>query len=204
MPPTVAFDPAATRRQRRLVILGGSGGARSLNESVPAALKKLGDALAGWQIVHQTGDGQLQETEARYAQHGLNALTVTHIDEIASVLFASDLAVARSGGTMLAELAMSATPAVLVPYAQAADNHQVANAKVFVGAGACRMIDESQQAGALDAALARDLLALVTDHRLRADMAAKIQGLARPRAAAEVAGAIADQLCGGFATLLAA
>ena len=47
---------ADPRRQRRLVILGGSGGARSLNEAVPAALAKLGDSLHGWQIVHQTGD----------------------------------------------------------------------------------------------------------------------------------------------------
>lgn len=202
--PTIAFNSNAGRRQRRLVILGGSGGARSLNESIPAALKNLGDALADWQIVHQTGDGQLQETEARYAQVGLRALTVTHIDEIASVLFASDLAVCRAGGTMLAELALSATPAILVPFPQAADNHQTANAKVFTAAGACRMIDETQQAGALDAALARDLLALVGDHALRADMAANMQRLARPHAASDVAGAIADQLCGGVSSLMAA
>ena len=201
---TLPFNQSANRRQRRLVIIGGSGGARSLNEQIPAALKKLGDSLAGWQIVHQTGDGQLQETEARYAQVGVKALTVTHIDEIASVLFASDLAVCRSGGTMLAELALSCTPAVLVPYPRAADEHQLANAKVYTAAGACRMIDETQQVGALDAALARDLLALVTDDRLRADMAANMQKLARPHAAAEVAGAIADQLCGGMSSLMAA
>ena len=201
---TIPFSPAQPKRQRRIVILGGSGGARSLNEQIPPALKKLGDNLAGWQIVHQTGDGQLQETEARYAQLGIKALTVTHIDEIASVLFASDLAVCRSGGTMLAELALSCTPAILVPYPQATDEHQLENAKVYLAAGACRMIDETQQAGALDTALARDLLALMTDERLRADMAANIQKLARPNAAAEVAGAIANQLCGGLTSLMAA
>jgi UDP-N-acetylglucosamine--N-acetylmuramyl-(pentapeptide) pyrophosphoryl-undecaprenol N-acetylglucosamine transferase len=203
-PATIPFGAVGSRRQRRLVILGGSGGARSLNEQIPSALKKLGDALAGWQIVHQTGDGQLQETEARYAQVGIKALTVTHIDEIASVLFASDLAVCRSGGTMLAELALSCTPAILVPYPQATDEHQLENAKVYSAAGACRMIDETQQVGALDAALARDLLALISDDRLRADMAANIQKLARPHAAAEVAGAIANQLCGGMSSLMAA
>jgi UDP-N-acetylglucosamine--N-acetylmuramyl-(pentapeptide) pyrophosphoryl-undecaprenol N-acetylglucosamine transferase len=200
-PATIPFDPA--RRQRRLVVLGGSGGARSLNESIPPALKRVGDALAGWQIVHQTGDGQLQETEARYAQIGIKALTVTHIDEIASVLFASDLVVSRAGGTMLAELALAGVPAVLVPFPQAADNHQTANAKVFTAAGACRMIDETQQSGALDAALARDLGVLVGDHHLRADMAANMRKLARPHAAAEVAGAIASQLCGGVSSLAA-
>ncbi|HMO85140.1 MAG TPA: UDP-N-acetylglucosamine--N-acetylmuramyl-(pentapeptide) pyrophosphoryl-undecaprenol N-acetylglucosamine transferase [Lacipirellulaceae bacterium] len=199
-----AAAPPPARRQRRLVIIGGACGARSLNEHVPAALAKLGDDLAGWQVVHQTGDGQHQETEARYAKHGVRALTVTHIDEIASVLFASDVVVCRAGGTMLAELALAGVPAVLCPFPQATDEHQLANAKVFAAAGACRMIDESQQTGALDAALARDLGALVGDQRLRLDMAANMRKLARPHAAAEVAGAIADQLCGGLSLLQAA
>ena len=193
-----------TRRQRRLVILGGSGGARSLNEAVPGALAKLGDKMNGWQVVHQTGELQLQETEARYARHGLKVLAVTHIDEIASVLFASDLVVSRSGGSTLAELALAGAPAVLVPYPQAADNHQTANAKVFTAAGACRMIDESQQVGVLDAALARELDPLITDNHLRDEMARAMQRLARPNAASQIAAAITDQLCGGVSGLLAA
>jgi UDP-N-acetylglucosamine--N-acetylmuramyl-(pentapeptide) pyrophosphoryl-undecaprenol N-acetylglucosamine transferase len=192
------------RRQRRMVVIGGAGGARSLNENIPAALKKLGDAITPWQIVHQTGDGQHQETEARYAQHGVKALTVTHIDEIASVLFASDLVVCRAGGTMLAELSLAGVPAVLVPFPQATDEHQLANAKVYHAAGACRLIDETQQTGALHAALARDLGVLISDERLRTDMAANMRKLARPQAAAQVAGAIADQLCGGMSSLMAA
>src|SRR5688572_14647376 len=104
---------AESRRQRRLVILGGSGGARSLNESMPSALAQLGERMNGWQVVHQTGDGQLLETESRYAQLGLRALTVCNIDEIASVLFASDLVVCRSGGATLAELALAGVPAIL-------------------------------------------------------------------------------------------
>lgn len=197
-------SPGVGRRQRRLVVIGGAVGARSLNENIPAALKKLGDAVQSWQIVHQTGDGQHQETEARYAQHGVRALTVTHIDEIASVLFASDLVVCRAGGTMLAELALAGVPAVLVPFPQATDEHQLANGKVYAAAGACRLIDETQQTGALDAALARDLGVLIGDDRLRADMAANMRKLARPQAAAQVACAIADQLCGGMSSLMAA
>ena len=184
-------------RQHRLVMLGGSGGARSLNESMPAALKRLGDRLHDWQIVHQTGDGQLQETESRYAQLGMKALAVTHIDEIASVLFASDVVVSRASGTTLAELALAGVPALLVPFPQAADNHQTANAKVYTAASACRMVDESQQSGALDAALARELESLISDHHLRNEMGRNMQKLARPQAAAQIAGAIADQLCGG-------
>lgn len=203
-PARVAIAPETTRRQRRLVILGGSAGARSINETVPSALAKLGDRLHGWQIVHQTGDGQLQETEARYAQHGLYALAVTHIDELASVLFASDLVISRAGGTTLAELALAGVPALLIPYPQAADNHQTANAKVYAAVGACRMIDESQQGGALDAAIARELDPMVSDHHIRQEMGRNMQRLARPHAASQIATAIADQLCGGVSGLLAA
>ncbi|MCC6492661.1 MAG: UDP-N-acetylglucosamine--N-acetylmuramyl-(pentapeptide) pyrophosphoryl-undecaprenol N-acetylglucosamine transferase [Pirellulales bacterium] len=195
-------DPG--RRQRRLVVLGGSAGARSINASLPSALAKLGDRLHDWQIVHQTGDGQLQETEARYAQLGLRALAVTHIDELASVLFASDLVVSRAGGATLAELALAGVPALLIPHPQAADNHQTANAKVYVAAGGCRMIDESQQGGALDAAIARELDPMIGDHHIRQEMGRNMQRLARPGASAQVAAAITDQLCGGVSTLLAA
>ena len=199
-----AAAPPPARRQRRLVIIGGACGARAVNEHGPSARAKMGGGLAGGEGGHPKGEGEHQETEARYAKHGVRALTVTHIDEIASVLFASDVVVCRAGGTMLAELALAGVPAVLCPFPQATDEHQLANAKVFAAAGACRMIDESQQTGALDAALARDLGALVGDQRLRLDMAANMRKLARPHAAAEVAGAIADQLCGGLSLLQAA
>jgi UDP-N-acetylglucosamine--N-acetylmuramyl-(pentapeptide) pyrophosphoryl-undecaprenol N-acetylglucosamine transferase len=204
-PPAQApLCPPTPRRQRRLVILGGSGGARSLNQAVPSALKKLGANLNGWQIVHQTGDGQLQETESRYAQLGVSALTVAHIDEIASVLFASDLAICRAGGTTLAELALAGLPAVLVPFPQAADNHQLVNANIFAAAGACRVIDERDHAGALDSAIARQLEPFIVDNGLRDEAGRHMQRLARPQAASQIAAAIADQLCGSVVGLLAA
>jgi UDP-N-acetylglucosamine--N-acetylmuramyl-(pentapeptide) pyrophosphoryl-undecaprenol N-acetylglucosamine transferase len=196
--------PLLPRTQKRLVVLGGGGGARSLNESVPAALKRLGDQLHDWQIVHQTGEGQLQETQARYEQCGVNALAVTFIDEIASVLFASDLAVCRAGGTTLAELALAGTPAVVVPFPQAADDHQTANAKAVAAAGACRMIDELSQEGALDAALAREIAPLLSEGQLRAEMARAMLRTARPQAAEEIAAVISDQLCGRTSGLFAA
>jgi UDP-N-acetylglucosamine--N-acetylmuramyl-(pentapeptide) pyrophosphoryl-undecaprenol N-acetylglucosamine transferase len=192
------------RRQRRLVILGGSGGGRSLNESVPAALQRLGDNLKNWQIVHQTGDGQLAETESRYNQFGVHALTVAHIDEIASVLFASDLAICRAGGTTLAELALAGLPALLLPFPNATDNHQLANAQIFSAAGAARLIDEREHAGSLDAAIARSLEPLLLDSHQRDEASRQMHKLARPQAASQIAASIADQLCGGVMGLLAA
>ncbi len=202
--PTPAAAKQETRRQRRLVILGGAGGARSLNEAIPIALKKLGSCVDGWQIVHQAGDGQLQETEARYAQLGLKALTVTHIDEAASVLFASDLVVSRAGGTTLAELALAGVAAIVVPYPQASDNHQAANAKAFAAAAACRVVEEAPQGRGLDAALVHELEPLMTDHRLRGELAANIEKQAKPQAASQIATAAAAQLCGGLTAIAAA
>lgn len=190
--------------QRRLVILGGAGGARSLNETMPQVLKNLGNRIADWQIVHQTGEGQLLETEARYAQLGVDALAVSFIDEIASVLFASDAVVCRAGGTTLAELALAETPALFVPYPQAADNHQTANARVYQAAGACRVVEESEHVGNLPQALTREVDLLLTDHAARVEMRRAIGALARPNAAKEIAAAITEQLCGTPREALAA
>ncbi|QEG34115.1 UDP-N-acetylglucosamine--N-acetylmuramyl-(pentapeptide) pyrophosphoryl-undecaprenol N-acetylglucosamine transferase [Bythopirellula goksoeyrii] len=202
--PTVPFARLGQDGQKRMVILGGAGGARSLNESMPFALAQLKECLGGWQIVHQTGEGQLQETESRYRKVGIDALAVTYIDEIASVLFASDLAVCRSGGTTLAELALAGVPAVLVPYAHARDDQQLANAKVYVAAKTCRLVDEKSQAGSLDKAIARELTPLMTDETLRKTMAANMRTMARPHASAEIASAINDALFGTRGDLLAA
>ena len=201
---TIPFAKLGTDGQKRMVILGGAGGARSLNESMPFALGQLKDCLVGWQIVHQTGEGQLQQTESRYRKVGLEALAVTYIDEIASVLFASDLAVCRSGGTTLAELALAGVPAVLVPYAHAREDQQLANAKVYVASKSCRLIDESSQAGSLDKALARELTPFLIDENLRKTMAANMRCMARPNASAEIAAAIQVALFGTRGDLLAA
>lgn len=189
---------------KRLVVLGGAEGARSLNESIPAALKQLKDYLSDWQIVHQTGEGQLQETENRYHQCGVEALAVTYIDEIASLLFASDLVVCRSGGATLAELALAGVPALLVPNPQAADDHQIANAKVFSSAGACRLVDETSQIGALDTALACELKTLLANEQLREEMRLQIRQLAHPQASADIAEAIGNVLYEACAERLAA
>lgn len=191
-------------QQKRLVILGGASGARSLNESMAQALFPLKEHLADWQIVHQTGEGQLQETEAQYRKTGIEALTVTYIDEIASVLCSSDLVVCRSGGMTLAELALAAIPAILVPFPGASDDHQFANARVFAAAGACRVIDESSQRNSLHLALARELKPLLVDRELRETMAGNIHGMAKPQAAADIASIVYRSLYGQSARSLAA
>lgn len=189
-------DTITSSRPKRMVVLGGASGARSLNESMPNALRQISDCLSGWQVVHQTGEGQLLETERRYHQVGIEALAVTYIDEIASVMFESDLVICRSSGTTLAELALAGVPAILVPYAYAREDQQLANAKVYAASRACKLIDENSQIGSLDKALARELTNFMVDENLRKAMAVNMRALARPHAASDIAATIHEALYG--------
>ena len=92
--------------------------------------------------MHQSGEGQLQDTTRRYRDAGVDALVVAYIDEMASIMFESDLVVCRAAGTTLAELALAGVPAILVPYPPAID-YQMANAEVFAADGAATIIDET-------------------------------------------------------------
>jgi UDP-N-acetylglucosamine--N-acetylmuramyl-(pentapeptide) pyrophosphoryl-undecaprenol N-acetylglucosamine transferase len=192
-----------TRREKRLLVIGGAGGAHSLNQFMPGALRQLGERLTGWRVVHQTGEGQLQETEARYCRAEVEALVVSYIDEMAPVLFDSDLVVCRAGGTTLAELALAGVPALLVPYSLAADAYQMANAQIVAAAGAATIIDEASLAGRLDHVLAAHLSRLVEDDPRRAEMAVNMRRLANPDAASRITDVVCDVLAGNLARLAA-
>jgi UDP-N-acetylglucosamine--N-acetylmuramyl-(pentapeptide) pyrophosphoryl-undecaprenol N-acetylglucosamine transferase len=182
-------NPTSTHR---LLVLGGSGGAHSLNSAVPRALYKLRDLLADWQIVHQTGPREAESTQELYRKLMLDALVVPFVQNLPAVLRHTDLAVCRAGGTTLAELAATGVPAVLVPYPHAADNHQRANAEVFVAAGGARMIDERTLTVRLDNALLEPLAELLGDAALRQTMSASMLQTARPEAAWQVAKMICE------------
>jgi UDP-N-acetylglucosamine--N-acetylmuramyl-(pentapeptide) pyrophosphoryl-undecaprenol N-acetylglucosamine transferase len=170
-----------------LVVLGGSGGASTLNENVPRALYKVRTELAGWEIVHQSGEADLQQTRELYRKLSLQATVVAFLDQMPPVLAASSLAVCRAGGTTLAELAAAGVPALLVPYPHAAGNHQRQNADVFSSAGGSITLDQRELPGRLDDHLADALSRVLGDAAGRQRMSAAMRRLARPQAAAEVA-----------------
>jgi UDP-N-acetylglucosamine--N-acetylmuramyl-(pentapeptide) pyrophosphoryl-undecaprenol N-acetylglucosamine transferase len=179
--------PADASWQKRLVVLGGSGGARAINEFVPKALYKLRDELAGWQIVHQTGPRETAATVELYHRLTLNATVVPFVQNLPSVLRHADLAISRAGGTTLAELAATGVPAILLPYPYAADDHQRCNADVVAAAGAARVVDEREIYERLDDALLRVLDDLLADGTTRDAMSAAMFKLARPDATWQVA-----------------
>ena len=179
--------PDGAGNQPRLIVLGGSGGARSLNENVPRALYKLRHLLAGWEILHQSGEADLESTRDLYRKFALEACVEAFWPELPELLTGSSLAICRAGGTTLAELSATATPAVLLPYPHAAADHQRKNADIFVAAGAARLLDEREICGRLDDHLAELLGRILSDARGRALMAEGMRRLARPRAAAYAA-----------------
>ena len=178
---------ATASSPRQLLVLGGSSGARSLNESVPRAIYKSAAALGGWRIVHQSGEADLVATRQLYGKLAIDASVVAFLHDLPDVLSASQLAVCRAGGTTLAELAAAGLPAVLVPYPHAAANHQHVNAEVFSSRGAAALVDERDLPGRLDDRLAEVMTALAGDADRRAKMSAAMFSSAYPDAAANVA-----------------
>ena len=176
--------------KRKLVVLGGSGGAQTLNEQAPLALYKAGEALRDWHIVHQTGQRDVARVGELYARLGITASVLPFVDNMPRLLRGCHLAISRAGGTTLAELAASGVPAILLPFPRALDDHQRKNAEVFVAAGAARLIDERQTDGRLDNRLASAVVELASDHAERYQMAQAIARLARPHATARIVRAI--------------
>jgi UDP-N-acetylglucosamine--N-acetylmuramyl-(pentapeptide) pyrophosphoryl-undecaprenol N-acetylglucosamine transferase len=189
--------------RKRLVILAGSGRHPSINEHMPRALSRLRQQLSGWQIVHQAGDGQLQETERRYHDVCVNAMVFAFVDEMAPLVFGSDLVFCRAGATTLAELALAGAPAVVAPHPGAMDD-QWPNAEVYASAGAVTLVDETEDTAPFHDVIVDQLKSLLVDDARRQRMAANMRRLARPDAAANVCSVIYDTLFGVSSVRLAA
>jgi UDP-N-acetylglucosamine--N-acetylmuramyl-(pentapeptide) pyrophosphoryl-undecaprenol N-acetylglucosamine transferase len=171
----------------RLVVLGGTRGAQSLNQALPYALYRLRDRLESWHILHQSGADDLEPTRQLYRKFALPARVEPFFADVAGVLRHTDLVVSRAGGTTLAELACAGVPAVCVPYPHAADGHQLANAQTYARSGACRVFDSTPYADRFDAELSRVLSDELTTAEIREQMSQGMRRMARPDAAEQVA-----------------
>jgi UDP-N-acetylglucosamine--N-acetylmuramyl-(pentapeptide) pyrophosphoryl-undecaprenol N-acetylglucosamine transferase len=185
-------EPAAEHRaadQPRLLVFGGSQGARALNDAMIAGAPALLAALPGLEIRHQTGRDDEARVREAYAAAGLTARIRVEpfIREMAAAYRSCDLVVSRAGATSLAELAAVGLPAVLVPFPQATDDHQTHNARSLVTAGAAVLLPQAELDGER---LARDVTALLGDRTRLEQMGAAMAGAAR----ADAAEVIVDEL----------
>lgn len=176
-------------RAQTILVLGGSQGARKLNEDVPRALAKAEVGRRGLRVVHQTGTSMRDQVEAHYRSLGIEADVVTFIDEMARAFSASALVIARAGATTLAELCAIGRPSILIPFPFAADDHQAKNAEALATEGAALCVRESD----LDVDdLGQTICELLADSAKRQRMAEAARAHGRPDAAA----AIVDDMLG--------
>lgn len=171
----------------RLLVVGGSQGARVLNLTVPPALARCSHRF---EVCHLCGKGRVEETQEAYRACGVVADVRAFESDMASMCAWADLGVARAGALSLSEFAAAGLPTVLVPYPWAVDDHQSVNARVFEEAGAARVIPQSE----LNAQrLGSELDALADGGREQLlSMANYAYGLARPDAAPRVARAVLE------------
>ena len=183
-PPEERF--AARSGPVRLLVLGGSQGARWLNERLPQVLARL-EPQQRPEVTHVGGPQQWQRARAAYDAAGVAATVVPYIEDMAGALAAADVAIARAGAMTVAELASAGLGALLIPYPHAVDDHQARNAEWLARAGAARVVRES----ALDDdRLEAELRALLGTRAALLERARCAHAVARPDAAR----AVADQI----------
>jgi UDP-N-acetylglucosamine--N-acetylmuramyl-(pentapeptide) pyrophosphoryl-undecaprenol N-acetylglucosamine transferase len=169
----------------RVLVVGGSLGAKVFNDVVPRALALLSGPRP--LVTHQSGAQHAESLRQAYSSAGVQARTQAFIDDMAAAYAEADLVVCRAGATTVAEIAAAGVASVLVPYPHAVDDHQTANARFLADAGAAVLLPQRE----LSAERLAELLGGFDRVRLR-DMARRARSLARPDATSAVAIACAE------------
>jgi UDP-N-acetylglucosamine--N-acetylmuramyl-(pentapeptide) pyrophosphoryl-undecaprenol N-acetylglucosamine transferase len=141
-----------------LLVMGGSQGARGINELVMQSLPLLGSCAPDLQWIHLTGPSDTEAVKRTYAAMNLKAVVHPFFAEMELALGSATMAICRAGASSLAELAAMRVPAVLVPYPSASDNHQFHNARAFEATGAARLLEQKTATPELLSQLVLDVL----------------------------------------------
>lgn len=166
----------------RLLVVGGSLGARALNETVPQALALLAPSERP-EVWHQAGGKMVDEAHAAYGRAGVAARVEPFIADMAAAYAWADLVLCRAGALTVAELAAAGVGSILVPFPHAVDDHQTHNAAVLADAGAAELIQQHELTAGR---LAERLRALGKDRARLVEMACRARAQARPDAAQRV------------------
>jgi UDP-N-acetylglucosamine--N-acetylmuramyl-(pentapeptide) pyrophosphoryl-undecaprenol N-acetylglucosamine transferase len=164
-----------------ILIVGGSQGARGLNDLVIAALPLL--KMKGWQFLHLAGQADFEKVLGAYAALEVKAVVKPFLAEMDLALGAATACVSRSGASSLAEIAAMSLPSALVPLPTSADNHQRFNAQAYEKTGAAKLLEQRST----PETVASVLTELVENEGLRSQMQQKLAGWYSPRAALEIA-----------------
>ena len=162
----------------RILVVGGSQGAKILNDVVPEALAELNSV----EVRHQTGTAMLEQVKSRYKALGVKAEVNAFIEDMMSAYQWADMVICRSGAMTVSEVAAAGVPAIFVPLPGAIDDHQTANAKYLTDVGAGLMLMQKDLN-------AKTLVEQITKARKQLDAMGKVaKGCARLDATEAVAG----------------
>ena len=179
--------------RRTLLVLGGSLGAESINGAVGVLAGEMSDLAETWQVIHVTGPAKGAAAGGpRPSGAGPATSTCEYCERMDLAFAAADIVLCRAGASTVGEVTATGTPAVFLPYPWHRDQHQRLNAAGLAEAGAAIVIDDARSAAANAAVLAERLLPILRDPARLAAMAGAAAGLARPHAARDVAGWLAD------------
>lgn len=180
-------SPSARMAERdgavRVLVTGGSQGARALNMMVPEALARLPEEL-GFEVKHQAGKGRKDETEQAYGDARNDVEVTEFIVDMAAAFDWADLVICRSGALTVSELAAAGLASILVPFPYAVDDHQTRNAEFLVEAGAAVLMPESSTDAV---SLSAQLADLMGQRQKLLVMAEKARAVSVPDAAERVA-----------------
>ncbi|MDB6180562.1 undecaprenyldiphospho-muramoylpentapeptide beta-N-acetylglucosaminyltransferase [Paracoccus fistulariae] len=165
----------------RLLVIGGSQGARVLSDVVPAAIAALPDQMRSrLRVSHQARAEDVERVSTAYADAGVQVDVQPFFSDVPQRLAEAQLVVSRSGASSVADITVVGRPAILIPYAAATGDHQTANAKALAHSGAALVRPEST----LDpASLTRDMHEILDNPAQATAMASAALSLARPDAA---------------------
>lgn len=166
----------------KLLVLGGSQGAQSLNSALPEVLRRRGTKLPV-EVRHQCGEAHFDKARNAYLAAGIDAEVVPFEKDMAAAYAWADLVICRAGALTLAELAAAGAPSILVPFPHAVDDHQTKNAQAMVAAGGAKLVAEGAD---FPSRLGRAFESIGDRAHLLA-MAQAARTLAKPNAAARIA-----------------
>lgn len=165
----------------RILIVGGSLGAKALNECVPEALKQLNVPL---RVYHQCGQNHAESTQAQYANAPTSLEVEVHpfIEDMAQAYSDADLIICRAGALTVTEIATAGVAAIFVPLPSAVDDHQTANAKFLANIGAAKICPQAN----MTPESLKELLVPLMNRSLLSEMAVKARQQAQPDATQHV------------------
>jgi UDP-N-acetylglucosamine--N-acetylmuramyl-(pentapeptide) pyrophosphoryl-undecaprenol N-acetylglucosamine transferase len=181
-PEFFAIAPSQPDPPYRILITGGSQGARVINRAVVSALDAF--RTLPLSLVHQTGERDYNEVRSAYEGRGVQAEVAPFFTGMSEKFAQADLIICRAGANAVAEIAAAGRAALFIPFGAATDSHQLRNAEEMARAGAARLIPEPELSGER---LAQEVTNLVHNPRQLVELGHRARRLARPNAARDIA-----------------